>query len=176
MNWEAIGAVGEILGAIAVVVTLIYVAVQLRQASSIERAKAQRDLLIQAANWVSIPSASEERFEAIRTCLADFSDADPWSREQFHSWATNVLLLFESALYNRDDKFVHEGSFERFEQLVLSIVRTPGGKQWWSLIYNVIGTDVARHVATRMESTGETIPRWDELLPQFALNAKADTV
>jgi hypothetical protein len=156
-----------------VIGSLLFVGYQLRQASSIERAKAQRDLLIQAANWVSIPSASEERFEAIRICLDDFNGADPWSREQFHSWATNVLLLFESALYNRDDKFVHEGSFERFEQLVLSIVSTPGGKQWWSLIYNVIGTDVARHVATHMQSSGETIPRWDELLPQFALNAKA---
>jgi len=31
MNWDAIGAVGEILGAIAVFVTLLYVAVQIRQ-------------------------------------------------------------------------------------------------------------------------------------------------
>jgi hypothetical protein len=31
MNWEAIGAIGEIVGAAAVVVTLIYVAAQVRQ-------------------------------------------------------------------------------------------------------------------------------------------------
>ncbi len=31
MNWEAIGAAGEVLGAVAVVVTLAYLAVQLRQ-------------------------------------------------------------------------------------------------------------------------------------------------
>ncbi len=31
MNWEAIGAVGEIVGAVAVVLTLVYLAVQLRQ-------------------------------------------------------------------------------------------------------------------------------------------------
>ena len=31
MNWDAIGAIGEIVGAAAVVVTLIYVAVQVRQ-------------------------------------------------------------------------------------------------------------------------------------------------
>ena len=30
MNWEAIGAVGEVVGAIAVVSTLIYLAVQIR--------------------------------------------------------------------------------------------------------------------------------------------------
>lgn len=31
MNWEAISAVGEILGASAVLITLIYLAVQIRQ-------------------------------------------------------------------------------------------------------------------------------------------------
>ena len=31
MNWEAIGAVGEVLGAVAVVLTLIYLSLQIRQ-------------------------------------------------------------------------------------------------------------------------------------------------
>jgi hypothetical protein len=46
MNWEAISAIGEIVGAIAVIVTLIYLAVQVRrgttatQAASIQAAAA----------------------------------------------------------------------------------------------------------------------------------------
>ena len=32
MNWEALGAVGEIVGALAVVVTLAYLALQVRTA------------------------------------------------------------------------------------------------------------------------------------------------
>ena len=31
MNWEAIGAVGEVLGAVGVIATLGYLAVQIRQ-------------------------------------------------------------------------------------------------------------------------------------------------
>jgi hypothetical protein len=31
MNWEAIGAIGEVGGAIAVVATLLYLAAQIRQ-------------------------------------------------------------------------------------------------------------------------------------------------
>jgi len=31
MNWEAIGAIGEIVGALAVVVTLVYLVIQIRQ-------------------------------------------------------------------------------------------------------------------------------------------------
>ena len=38
MNWEAIGAIGEILGAIAVLVTLVYLAAQIRQNSRFVKA------------------------------------------------------------------------------------------------------------------------------------------
>ena len=31
MNWEAIGATGEIIGAVGVIVTLVYLAIQIRQ-------------------------------------------------------------------------------------------------------------------------------------------------
>jgi len=39
MNWEAIGAIGEIVGALAVLLTLIYLSIQIRQ--SVKLAKSQ---------------------------------------------------------------------------------------------------------------------------------------
>ena len=67
MNWDAIGAIGELVGGLIVVASLIFVGYQLRQTSMIERAKAQRDLLLQARAWVAMPSRDKERFDAIRT-------------------------------------------------------------------------------------------------------------
>ena len=39
MNWDAIGAVGEIIGAIAVVVSLMYLAIQIRTSSKLAKAQ-----------------------------------------------------------------------------------------------------------------------------------------
>ena len=44
MNWDAIGAIGEVLGAIAVIFTLIYLAVQIRQNSASTRAQIRQSL------------------------------------------------------------------------------------------------------------------------------------
>ncbi len=56
MNWEAIGAVGEILGAIAVVLTLAYLAIQVRyakkatmDATSLNRANGVQAMLLAVA-------------------------------------------------------------------------------------------------------------------------------
>ena len=38
MNWAAINAISEVIGTVAIVATLIYVAVQIRQSTSIARA------------------------------------------------------------------------------------------------------------------------------------------
>ncbi len=170
MDWEFIGVLAQMLGGIAVVASLIFVGYELRQQGIVERAKAQRELLAAAREWISLPSRNEDCFNAIRQCLKEFDGADAWSRQQFWEWATNVLLLFETAVYMKQKKFVHEGSFERFEQLVLAIVRTPGGRQWWAHMYGAIGTDVAEHIATRIEETGETVPPWNELMPHFRID------
>ena len=44
MNWDALGAIGEVIGALAVVLTLIYLAVQVRQNSAAIRSSTRSDI------------------------------------------------------------------------------------------------------------------------------------
>ena len=46
MNWQAIGAMGEILGAAAVVLTLFYLGVQIRQNTKVSRAQISKDMFL----------------------------------------------------------------------------------------------------------------------------------
>jgi hypothetical protein len=48
MNWEALGAIGEIVGAVAVVLTLGYLAVQIRQNTTSVRATSRLEI---ASGW-----------------------------------------------------------------------------------------------------------------------------
>ena len=45
MNWEAIGAVGELIGAAAVVLTLVYLSLQMRQNTLMLRSQSRRQVL-----------------------------------------------------------------------------------------------------------------------------------
>ncbi len=171
MNWQAIGAVGELAAAVAVVASLIFVGYQLRQSRFIEKANAQRDLLVQAREWMSILASDEELFDSVRTCLNDFNESEPLDKERFSSWAFNLLFLFEQVYYMRMDGFVNDGSFNRFEQATLSLIRTKGGDQWWKLAYNIVGTDVGEYLAARLEEIGDSVPPWDDLLPHLKLGS-----
>jgi hypothetical protein len=57
MNWDAISAIAELLGALAVIVTLIYLAVQLRQQNTVTKAQIEQqraDSVIQLATVLSV--------------------------------------------------------------------------------------------------------------------------
>ena len=63
MNWEAIGAIGEVMGALVVIVTLGYLAIQIRQntrALRIQVNQSRADLAVSAgmttADSVYLPS------------------------------------------------------------------------------------------------------------------------
>ena len=55
VNWEAVSAIGEIVGAIAVVVTLAYLAVQIRQNTQVARSTAR-----QAITQTTIDSSTRD--------------------------------------------------------------------------------------------------------------------
>jgi hypothetical protein len=44
MNWDAIGAMGEMVGSMAVLVTLIYLSIQVSQANRISKAAVSQEL------------------------------------------------------------------------------------------------------------------------------------
>ena len=52
MNWEAIGAVGEVLGAIGVIVTLGYLAVQIRQNTQMMKSTVRQQVTTTAQNGI----------------------------------------------------------------------------------------------------------------------------
>jgi hypothetical protein len=47
MNWDALGAIGEILGAIAVLITLLYLAAQVKQANAMASFETTREIMAQ---------------------------------------------------------------------------------------------------------------------------------
>ncbi len=89
MNWDAIGAIGEIVGALAVLVTLIYLAVQIRHAKKQielngiqERARFVVDVMMPVA---ADPSLASIMMKAGHPPYGEFG-LDPEEAHRFGAW------------------------------------------------------------------------------------------
>ncbi len=129
MNWDAIGAIGEVCGAIAVVVTLVYLAGQLRQNTRALQA-ASMDSTTQTSNDIretiySDPAVTKLYLDG----LADPLGFEAVDRERFRLLLTNALWAIwntyaQSELGGRD-------SWSSQRNLLFRILATPGSQWFW---------------------------------------------
>ena len=104
MNWDAIGAIGEILGAIAVFASLIYLAAQIRNQNRESRMSSMHDIRLgfrEILNSVDNSGNSEIMLKAI----ADYDSLTPPENLRLIAVVTRVLHVWEEAflLYDAGD-------------------------------------------------------------------------
>lgn len=83
MNWDAMGAVGQILGSVAVFITLWYLAVQTRQVRQEVRHAMDRGITEDANNWLYRVIEHPEIAELYRTGMRKPDDLTPTDRFRF---------------------------------------------------------------------------------------------
>ena len=157
MNWEAIGAIGEILGAAAVVATLFYLARQTSQNVELELAKEQR-LIIEQFN-VNVGIMTEgENLSAIRKGLKSFTTLDPDT--QAIAWRIFVLWVnyYERMNYSHKGGLIPKTILDAIEAWVLMILVTPGGSEYWKLHGSSHGVDVYNKISNLL-SDKENLPK-----------------
>jgi hypothetical protein len=93
MNWEAIGAIGEGLGAIGVIVTVIYVALQIRQNSAAVCGATEQNLMSQE---MTLYALFAEHANVYRRGRAGLDNLDADELERF-TW---LVAAAQSQLYS----------------------------------------------------------------------------
>ena len=115
MNWEAIGAVGEILGALAVVVSLLYLAVQIRHGANATRA-ASRYASAQLTTDILVAIASDPEVASI--FRRGQNDPDSLSDDEG--------LRFDMLLYAVFDQW------EKYDSSIIPMyLAQPGSQRFW---------------------------------------------
>lgn len=104
MNWEAIGAAGEVLGAIAVFVTLIYLATQVRQSNSLARFNATTELVNQFNELNRMVSTDQ----SLRKVLSKESELSDDEREQVYNFAMMFCNVWVSAQIAHDNNQIED--------------------------------------------------------------------
>ena len=112
MNWEAIGAVGEIVGAVAVLATLLYLALQIRQNTRFVQAATYHSA-IRARNEFNFAVAMNPELSALLIRAADRNTAlDAEEQQRFNALMWALFNLFEDAFVQHSQGLLSRESWE----------------------------------------------------------------
>ncbi len=157
MNWEAIGAVGEILAAIAVVVTLVYLAKQIRQNSQAVQVAALRDTTEQWHRWSEVLATSSELADIVARGNKSYKQLPGNEAMRYGAY---VQMFFDSAESYRSLVLEHEvqKDLDVLESIIARRIRETGFNEWWSenrADYDPAFVDWVDGISTKRE-TSET--------------------
>jgi len=132
MNWEIAGALGEILGALAVVASLLYLGTQVRTQNRESRIAAVHE--ISEAYRVTLGSLHDvDNADLWVKAIDDFDSLSPAERMRFIALTMCIVKVFEEAFYqvqaDRFDEHYWQGMLAQY----VDFMSTESAKKIWEL-------------------------------------------
>jgi hypothetical protein len=152
MNWDAVGAVGEIVGALAVLITLIYLSVQIRQNTKVARSAA-------LDSSITALSTIRDRIFCGReiAILYDLGCEDPESLDRadltrFRLLLTNILLAVMNLYENSKDSGISQSFWANMKPNIQRVFASKGGRWFWNQYRHEFEDEFAQVIDQIIES------------------------
>ena len=115
MNWDAIAAIGELVGATAVVFSLLYLAVQLRQSTKFARTEYHTktvNMMAPSAHW---RATSSDNARIFREGMRDFKALHLDERLMLDGVLGIMVVSFKDVLEAYKNKFLEKETYQAWD-------------------------------------------------------------
>lgn len=136
MNWDAINAITEVLGTLAVIVTLIYLSRQIRDGNRQAELEGLRFTLNGFNDYMALVVQSKETASLLRRGRDDVSSLDKDEYVQFECLHLHILNTMEGWCRSveetaRDEEY-RRSQIENLNEVVSAWFMYPGSRATWN--------------------------------------------
>ena len=131
MTIQDLGAIGSLIASIGVVVSLIYLAVQLRQNTQGIRTAAHQHIVSANAAVTMVPSQNLDFATVLWKGAVDSKNLSEDTQVAFNLWCFQYFTMIQAAHQLFLAGTIDEGVWQRELQRAVGGLRVPGFKEWW---------------------------------------------
>jgi hypothetical protein len=132
MSWEAVGAVGEVVGALGVIATLGYLAVQIRQNTASVRASTLQAMLEASAGLHDLCSSDPDLGRIFLQGAENPVNLPPDEQVRFHFLMMAFLRRLENIHHQGVSDRVSDEDWLGVRSSALGLLGQPGAQAWWA--------------------------------------------
>jgi hypothetical protein len=130
--WNAVGAIGQIVGALAVVVSLVYLAIQIRQSTRVMMAESARAAVAAVRDFNKSMIEDPSVAKIFRMGAENLSNLTIDERAQFAHVALNFFKTAEDLHYQYVRGTLDNDVWESWRTIVAVYATSPGFREYWS--------------------------------------------
>ena len=153
VDWNAIGAIGEILGAVAVVITLLYLSKQIRQNSRSVQVAALSDTTSQWTHWSELLATSPDLAEIVARGNQSFKSLAEVDALRYGAFIQTFFDNVESSLALVQTHKVDK-DIDSIESIVRRRMRIKGYVEWWEENTTDYGAEFVDWINTQRRKGG----------------------
>jgi hypothetical protein len=159
MNWEMLGAVGEIVGAAGVIATLLYLARQVRSASLDGQRARYNELSTNLSDVAQAWSVNDALASLMLRGFRDPTSLEPEEVFRFYSSVYAAMKSWEASFHYSQEKGVHDWGADGLFATMSSLMALPGFQAYWDNRSSWFSEDFQAEVQRVLEVGA---PRMDE--------------
>ena len=170
MNLDQLSALGQGVGGIAVVISLIYLALQVRASSKATKVASLQNAV---SNYEShlLPAQYDQDLALIvlKGLHNDPLAADwlkPEERLRFHFFMSSIVLHFMELTNSHRHGLLDRITFDAWQTYTAQCLATTGGRAWWATSKTLWPQEVYSLLDSRINNVDPT----DQFNPYFRLN------
>jgi len=157
MNWDAIGAVSELVGALAVVITLIYLALQIRQNTRAVRLDTGHAITEEFRSMFALMAEHKELAELVHAAAADPSAISGVEKVRYYGLNGNFMRAIENAYIQWSEGALDLRHWEGMKRMVCDYAQLPGFQEFWSDRKHWFSEDFQRFMDTDIFATDHKV-------------------
>ncbi len=131
MTLSELGSLGEFIGAIAVVISLVYLSLQIRHNTRAVRSSMHQDMVDSTLRIAESLSDNESVGRIVLKAEEDYDDLTQEERVRFEAYAERVFGNFESVFYSYRNSMIEEDLWESWESSYLADVSRNAMRRFW---------------------------------------------
>jgi len=148
MPLDALGNIGEFVGSIGVLASLIYLAIQIKHNTEAERTSTYQSIVSEFGHLNQSMAADPELTVLYVRAMEDFEGLDPSERARMSQVFFMIFRYFENMFYQWRKGYLEEELWTGWKRLMLTYFARPGSQSWWQIRRDVFSAPFVTFLET----------------------------
>ena len=128
---ETLGNLGSFIGGFGVVISVIYLAVQIRQNTKSLSSAAYQQIVTSISDWSREVAMDSETVRIVSSGISDDGNLTPAELAQFDLLMVSLLRNYENVHFQYLSGALPESSWLGWSSRILGTLNNPGSLGWW---------------------------------------------
>ncbi len=146
MQWDVVGAIAELVGAIGVVASLFYVASQIRRNSSALEAATNQAVSDSTQQRLLAPAQSSDLAAAIANAHGDYEGLTPTERTQLTFFSRATFRGIQNTFFQHRQGLLSESAWHDYEAIIRLNLERSDVREWWQTERDAFDRQFAEYV------------------------------